>query len=111
MLKEFDELVRQRQELIDWWKQGNLPLQTHDTHHLRMQIPTPTLIEFHNGSSDHYYCPESFRFAMATLAKNWVWMLAEECYHQEIARLEGEINKHRDAVLSLLEAVKPCPSR
>lgn len=109
MLGEFDELVRARKELKDWW---NLRVTTAaydgSFHRLIVQVQKPAMVSFYGqqyaGAKNYHDAPgffiESVRAEMQAEANK----IVANAYETELKRLDAQIEAHRAAVLEQLSA-------
>ena len=110
MLREFDSLVKQRKELTEWWGLG-ITLAAHDEkfHSLRVDVAPPAMVSFcgqqYAGAKNYHDAPAFFLNAVQIQMQQEALRITGLAYAKELARLNAEIEKHRDAVLKELDLV------
>lgn len=109
MLSEFDELVRKRQALKDWWALGETHAEySRGFHSLRVDVCKPSLVTFcgqqYAGAKNYHDAPSFFAESVRKEMQAEAERITRQAYEKEIARLDSEIEKHRAAVLEQLAA-------
>jgi|688.fasta_scaffold392944_3 hypothetical protein len=107
MLREFDELVRQRTELKQWWELGSTQAEyDRKLHSLRVDVRKPSMVTFcgqqYAGAKNYHDAPAFFVEAVRKEMQEEAKRLVGLAYQKELARLDAAIEKHRDAVLEQL---------
>lgn len=107
MLTEFDELVRKRSQLKNWWALGNkVAKYDQKRHSLRVDVQPVGMVAFcgqeYAGARNYHEAPAFFRDAVKRELQAESKRLARQAYEKELAHLDSEISKHRDAVLRQL---------
>ena len=107
MLQEFDQFVRQRKELEQWWGLG-LTEAAYDRalHSLRVDVQKPSMVAFcgqqYAGAKNYHDAPAFFVEAVRKEMEQEAKRLVGLAYQKELARLNAAIEKHRAAVLKQL---------
>ena len=107
MLREFDELVRQRRELKQWWELGSTQAEyDRRLHLLRVDAQKPSMVAFcgqqYAGAKNYHDAPAFFVEAVRKEMQEEAKRLVGLAYQKELARLDAAIEKHRAAVLEQL---------
>lgn len=106
MLQEFDALVNKRKQLQSWWKRKTTTTYRSRCHTLRVDILLPTMVAFcgqeYAGANNYHEAPEFFKNCIKKEMEKDINEITERAYNNEIERLNNEIEKYREAVLSEL---------
>lgn len=107
MLIEFDELVRKRKELNEWWALGETVAKYDGgVHELRVDVQKPSKVSYcgqqYAGAQNYHDAPAFFLDALRQEMQSDAKRLTRLAYDKEIAKLNAEIEKHRAAVLEQL---------
>lgn len=106
MLQEFDELVKRKKQLKDWW--GMLSKSTYrgNAYTLRVDLSPPAMVAIcgqeYSGAPNYHDAPKWFVHALLNEMDNRMWEIASAAYESEIARLDELIAEHKEAVLAEL---------
>jgi hypothetical protein len=108
MLEDFDKLVRQRSELMDWWKLGQTIAKYDGKYHvLRVDLQNPSLVAFcgqqYAGAKNYHDAPKSFFTAIRLECDKQINQIVKKAYENEIAILNAAIEKMKTEVLEQLE--------
>jgi transposase-like protein len=107
MLQEFDEAVKERRELKEWWSLGETVAKyDHKKHVLRVDVSKPTMIAFcgqeYAGAKNYHDAPDFFTEAVRQAIQDSVGVLTQQAYETELARLTSIIEDNRANVLAEL---------
>ena len=107
MLKQFDELVKQRDQLKRWWAMKNeIARYNKTTHTLRVDVVKPSLVAFcgqqYAGAKNYHDAPEFFVDAVRRQFHEHSAELTAKAYEAEMARIDDLIESHRNSVLAEL---------
>lgn len=107
MLLEFDELVKQRKELIKWMNLGNtLAKYGGKNYSLRVNVLNPAMIAYcgqqYAGDKNYYDAPAFFFDAVRKKMEEMAQKIVCQVFEEEIERLTEAINKHKENVLKEL---------
>ncbi len=107
MLQKFDELVKQRKELQEWWKPKTTVANYNNKYYtLRVDTSEPSMIAFcgqqYAGDKNYYDAPSFFSAAVIREMDAQSHAIVEKAYNEEMQRLNDAIDKHRAAVLAEL---------
>lgn len=107
MLKEFDELVKQRRELKEWWMLGSkLAGYDKEFHKLRVDIGVPSMVAFCGqasaGAKNYHDAPKFFLQAIRIEMEKQSRQMVKEAYDREFERLSLEIENLKSEVLKQL---------
>lgn len=103
MLQEFDKLVKERDELIRWWKLGSTIAQyDHSLHELRVDMCKPSLVSYcgqaYAGAQNYHDAPKWFAECIRKEQQARFKELATAAYEKALANLNERISAHRAAV-------------
>lgn len=107
MLSEFDELVRKRKALKEWWALGSTIAEyDRKVHTLRVDVQKPSMVSYcgqqYAGAKNYHDAPSFFVDSIRREMQSEANRIAKQAYENEIARLDAEIEKQRAAVLEQL---------
>lgn len=107
MLSEFDSLVKKKRELQEWWKLGStIAKYNNATYKLHGYVNSIHSLDFcgqkYAGDNNYHESPKFFLDSVIKEINDNLNTLVKSAYEKEIARLDAEIEKHRQAVLEVL---------
>ena len=106
MLKEFDELVKQRRQLKEWWAGLSKKTYRGDYRTMRVDVSEPVMVAIcgqdYAGAPNYHEAPKAFVRAVGEEMQTRAVDIAHEAYRKEIARLDELIAGCKEAVLAEL---------
>ena len=107
MLKQFDELVKQRDQLKRWWAMKNeIARYDKTTHTLRVDVVKPSMVAFcgqqYAGAKNYHDAPTFFVEAIRKQFSEHSRELTAKAYEAEMSRLDELIESQRESVLAEL---------
>lgn len=111
MLQEFDDLVKKKQALKDWWSLSETVAEyDRSVHSLRVDVQKPSMVAYcgqqYAGAKNYHDAPAFFVESVRREMQGESKRIAKQAYEKEIARLDAEIEKHRQMVLEQLATTK-----
>ena len=109
MIARFDELVKQRKQLAEWWKLKTTMAAYDRTHHsLRVDVSKPSLISFcgqqYAGAKNYHDAPSFFFEDVRKEFQDNAAAITEAAYHRKMRWFDAEIAALRRQVEAELEA-------
>lgn len=103
MLKEFDELVRQRKELVEWWKLATTVAEYDRAFYvLRVDVAKPSMVAFCGqqtaGGQNYHDAPSFFLDVVKREIECARVLIVKQAYEKELARLTSEITKLKERI-------------
>lgn len=103
MLKEFDELVKQRRQLKEWWAWLSKKTYRGNNRILRVDVSAPTMVAIcgqdYAGGPNYHDAPKGFLRALTEEMQAQAVGIAHEAYEKELARLDEAVARYKEAVL------------
>jgi len=108
MLEDFDKLVRQRSELMNWWKLGQTIAKYDGKYHtLRVDLQNPSLVAFcgqqYAGAKNYHDAPPFLFTAIRLECDKQINQIVKKAYENEVARLSAEIENMKAEVVEQLK--------